>query len=272
MSSLLPQPSSVSQPRLLLVVQGLTVLLLGLGLWVRGITAEKPLPPAERPDVVLSINEPMQFLTAGAHLRIDEADEVIAESSLGEWRSVRDAVFGIEGCPNFSEWIATEEGQACERLLAKLRRGTPEEALAGLALVFELARRTDWETGAFAGSQNAEQLANHLAEWLRLRGNASVEDPTLHEPAMAAMVLYARAMRMAYRAPIFGVKDSALERARDFVRELTGAPDGRLTGLGVALQSRFARAMGRVSDADDPLLGFEEDAQVLFPNLDGACE
>jgi hypothetical protein len=269
----LPAPnSSAAQPRWMLVAQVATVLLFIVALWVRGITAVKPLPPEERPDVVLTINEPMQFLTAGAHLRIDEGDEVIREASLAEWRVVRDAVFALEGCPDFSEWIATEDGQACERLLATLRRGTPEEALAGLALLFELARRTDWETGAFAGSQNAEQIANHLAEWLRLRGDASVEDPTLHEPAMAAMVLYSRAMRFAYRAPMFGVKDSALERAREFIRELTGAPNDRHTDFGVALQSRFARAMGQVSNEDDPLLGFEEDAQVLFPDLDGVCE
>jgi hypothetical protein len=30
--------------------------------------------------------------------------------------------------------------------------------------------------------------------------------------------------------------------------------------------------MELVSNEDDPLLGFEEDAEVLFPDLDGACE
>ena len=272
MTSLLTSAEPSARSRAQLATQGLTVLLLIAGAWVRGVTVQKPLPPEERPDVVLTINEPMQLLTAGAHLRIDEADEVVRELTLAEWRGVRDDVFSLEGCPEFSEWVAGEEGQACERLLATLRRGTSEEALAGLSLLFELARRTRWETGAFAGSQDAELLANHLAEWLRLRGDASVEDPTLHEPAMAAMVLYGRAMRSAYRAPMFGVKDSALERARGFVRELTGAPDGRRSDFGVALQARFSRAMELVSNESDPLLGFEEDAQVLFPDLDGACE
>jgi len=68
------------------------------------------------------------------------------------------------------------------------------------------------------------------------------------------------------------VKDSALERAREFVRELTGAPNDRRTDFGVALHARFSRAMGLVSNEEDPLLGFEEDAQVLFPDLDGVCE
>lgn len=272
MAPLLNIAGTGARPRALLAAQAATVLLLVAGAWVRGVTVEKPLPPEERPDVVLSINEPMQLLTSGAHLRIDEADEVVREPVLADWRHVRDAVFSLEGCPEFSEWIAGEDGQACERLLASLRRGTPEEALAGLSLLFELARRTQWETGAFAGSQDAEQLANHLAEWLRLRGDASVEDPTLYEPAMAAMILYGRAMRLAYRAPMFGVKDSALERARSFVRELTGAPNDRRTEFGVALQARFSRAMGLVSNESDPLLGFEEDAEVLFPDLDGACE
>lgn len=254
-----------------LALHVITALLLAVGLYLRGVEAERPLPPAERPDVVLTITEPMQFLTSGAHLRIDEADEVMRPELATEWRAVRDAVFALEGCPELSAWFEGEEGQACERLLAALRRGTPEEALAALALLFELARRTTWETGAFAGSQDAELLGNHLAEWLRVRAQASVEDPTLNEPALAAMLLYGRAMRFAYRAPMFGVKDAALERARDFLREVAGSPSSR-TKFGVGLQARFTRATNLMEDEADPLLGFEEDAQVLFPGLDGGCE
>jgi len=145
-------------------------------------------------------------------------------------------------------------------------------ALGGLCLIFELARRCDWETGTFGGSTDAEQLALHLAEWLRLRGDASPEDPILHEPALAAMVLYGRSMRYAYQAPVFGQKASALERARVFLRELTGAPQDRRTEFGTALQARFPRAMSLLNQEDDPLEGFEEEAGVLFPDLDGECD
>lgn len=249
---------------------GGTLLLLVAGIAVRGIEAERALTPEERGEAP-SVSEPMQLLGAGAQLRVAELDALVAEERRGEWVELRRALFELDGCPALVGWLDGPEGQRLERLHGELARGTSEEGLAALVLVFELARATEWSPGFFGRAQHAERLGALLAEWLRTRADASVDDPLLHDPATAATVLYARVMRSAYRAPMVGRNDAAHERARRFFDELCGLPGGR-SRFGRALQARFARATGMLAEDGDFLAGFEDEAAVLFPAITGSCD
>ena len=258
-----------STGRLLAVAEAATLVLLLVAVAVRGIEAPRPLPPEERDTPALV--EPLQLLSAGSRARFQQFDVLVRDDLRGPFWKAANAVFELGGCPDLGAWLATPAGLEVEQMIARLRRGSSEEALAGLALIFQIARATEWEAGVFGGARDAERLGRLLSGWLRARGDGCAGDALLHEPALFAVVLYGRAMRKSYDAPLVGREDSALARARGFMAELAGAPEGRRTAFGKALQARFARATGMLADEKDPLRGFEDEARVLLPDLDGDC-
>ncbi len=250
---------------------GVTVALLAGALWVRAWEPARTFGPAAD-DAALSLPSPMQFLQRGGTLRLEELDEYVAESRRARWVRARDVVTNLQGCPRLGAWLDTASGLEFEQLSAELTRGNSEEALASLALLTTLARRTTWEPGFMGGGSDAGRLGGLYAAWLFERADASLEDPLLYEPALSAVVLYGRAMRTAYQAPTFGRDDAAYERARSTLERVVGITERGRTDFGAALQARYGRAVSLLESSDDLLVGFHEEAKVLFRDLDGECE
>ena len=248
------------------------LLLLAAAVAVRGIaptrmTLPKDVAGADRPKIA----EPMQLLARGGRLRAPELDALVEPAHKNEFKASRQTIFRLEDCPPLVEWIDDPDGQAFERTTSDLRAGTRDEAFASLALLFQLARATQWRPGMLARSQHAERLGGLLQEWLRVWGERAARDPLLSEPALAATLLYGRVMRTAWRAPIVGYNAAPYDRSNAFLAELTGIPAGRATPLGEALQARYARAAARLHSDKDVLSGLEEECSVLFPDLTGEC-
>ncbi len=248
------------------------IVLLATAVAVRGIEpARMALPKdvveADRPKIA----EPMQLLASGAKLRAPELDVLVAPAHKNEFKASRQTIFRLDGCPPLVEWIDGPDGQSFERTLSDLRGGTRDEAFACLALIFELARATQWRPGMLARSQHAERLGGMLQEWLRVWAERGARDPLLAEPALAATLVYGHVMRTAWRAPIVGYNAAPYDRSSAFLAELTGIPAGHETALGDALQARYARAAARLHSDKDMLSGLEEECSVLFPDLTGEC-
>lgn len=249
-----------------------TGLLLALSVWVRGIEVAAPPPPEDRPVDEPHIEEPMQLVAPGARHRREELEAFVSEAHRAAWRESAAVVFSLEGCPWLRPWLEGPEGQRCEQLLERLRAGTRDDALAALALVFELARSTRWRP-SWGHAEHAERLGGLLQEWLRAWAERSADDPVLHQPAMAAALFYGSVMRKAWNAPTFGYNRSSLERARAFLAELVGAGSERAR-FGRALQARYPRAFAAFDD-DEPaavLRAFSEESALLFPTAEGDCE
>ncbi len=248
----------------------------GLGfaaaLAVRGIEA---VPPPQPEDVVperAQIQAPMQFLAGGAAERVAELDPWVSADWRAIWQASRNVVFHIEDCPELLGWMEGSEGLRVERLLEGLRKGSREDALAALTLILQLARATDWAPGLRGRPQQAEKLAGLLAPWLRRWGDASATDPVLHEPALAAALVYGRVMRVAWKGPVVGSNQASYERATAFLTELCGLGSRERTPFGAALQARYARAFALLEGQEDRLRGLSEEAVVLLPDLQGGCE
>jgi hypothetical protein len=244
-------------------------LLFAAALAVRGIEAVPPPPPEDAVPSRPQVQAPMQFLSGGAAQRVGELDPWVSEEWRPIWKASRNVVFHIEGCPELLGWMEGSEGLRVERLLEGLRKGSREDALAALALIFQLARATDWAPGLRGRTQNAEKLAGLLAPWLRRWGDASADDPLLHEPALAAALVYGRVMRVAWRAPMVGNDQASYERAAAFLTELCGLGARERRPFGAALQARYARAFALLEGPEDRLRGLSEEAAVLFPDLRG---
>jgi len=247
------------------------VLLLVVAVVVRGIEPARMVLPKDVADDRPRIPEPMQLLAHGARLRAPELDALIEPAHKSEFKASRQAVFRLDGCPPLVEWIDGADGQAFERTCSDLRSGTRDEAFASLALVFQLARATEWRPGLLAHSEHAERLGAMLQEWLRVWGERGARDPLLSEPALAATLLYGHVMRTAWRAPIVGYNAAPYDRGVAFLSDLTGIPVGHDTMLGEALQSRYARAAARLHADKDALSGLDEECSVLFPDMTGEC-
>jgi hypothetical protein len=247
------------------------VLLLAAAVAVRGITPARLALPKDATSDRPRIAEPMQLLARGAPLRAPELDALVDASRAKAFKSTRQTLFRLAGCPPLVEWIDRADGQALERMLGELRSGTREEAFASLALVFQLARATQWRPGVMGHSEHAEKLGGLLQDWLRVWGERGARDPLLSEPALAATLFYGRVMRTAWRAPIVGYNAAPYDRATLFLGELTGLRDARHTALGEALQARYARGASRLRSDKDALSGLEEECAVLFPDLTGDC-
>jgi hypothetical protein len=239
---------------------------------VRGIPAQRVRLPEDAPVEKPRIAEPMQLLSRGASLRVAELDPLVRTELRPSFVAARGIVFAMDDCPALVEWMQSAEGQRAERLLTALRAGSTEEALAALTLVFQIARATDWEPGLTAHAEHAERLGALLQDWLRVWGERAATDPLLVEPALGAMMLYGRAMREAWRAPVLGYNEAPYSRAHAFLMQATGLATSKRTALGEALQARFARVASRLSADVDALMGLEEECAAFFPDLTGGCE
>ncbi len=252
---------------------GAAAILIAGAVAVRLLPAPRVVSAEEQQQEGPRIVEPMQLLGRGAALRVAELDEWIAEERRPRFRAARDQVFHIRDCPESVAWLDGAEGQRVERLLGELRHGSREEALAALALVFQLARATEWDPGVLASipEANAARLAGLAADWLRAWGERGARDPLLAEPTRAAALLYGRLMYMAQHSRVIGTNTSAYERGLKTLSELVGLDSGRRTALGESLQSRHPEAMRKLALESDRLRGFDEEARTAFPDLDGEC-
>ena len=250
-----------------------SVLFVG-ALVVRGIPPARTVAPEDVVEDAPHIVEPMQFLGAGAKLRAGELDAWVAADRKARFKALRDLVYHLDGCPGTHAWLDSVDGQRLERMLGELRTGKREEAFAALALIYQIARATEWKPGLMASTPqaNAERLGGLLQDWLRTWGEKSAKDPLLAEPAAATAMLYGRVMRVAWRAPIVGTVDAPYKRARTFLNELLGTDRSKRTALGELVQSKNGAAIDRfVAGGDDLLRGFDSDALTLFPDLNGEC-
>lgn len=248
-------------------------------LLLAGAVLVRTIPPARATlpkDVVEEkphITEPMQLLSHGARLRAGELDRWVSAPLRASFKSTRQILFDLQGCPPLLEWIDGPEGQQTERLLASLRAGSREDTLAALVLVFQIARACEWSPGVVTRrSEHAERLGGLLQDWLRLWGEKAAKDPLLADPALAATLLYGRAMRTAWRAPLLSKNRAPYDRSIAFLADLTGIGAGRRTDFGEALRARYVRAAEKLLSTSDALLGLEEEAAAAFPDLEGNCE
>jgi hypothetical protein len=154
-----------------------------------------------------------------------------------------------------------------------LRAASREDAFAALVLVFQIGRACEWSPGMVTRrSGHAERFGGLLQDWLRVWGERAAKDPLLAEPALAAAVVYGRAMRAAWKAPLLSNNRAPYERATAFLAGLTGTGSSRRTEFGEALFARYPRAAEKLLASNDVLSGFEEEAVAAFPDLVGNCE
>lgn len=245
--------------------------MLAAGVAVRGIEGGLPPTPEDQAGPSALI-EPLQFLGRNGALRMRELGARIDPARANEWAALWRRPYELSGCPKLGDWMGGPDGQRLERLLAQLRGGSRDEALAALALTFQVARATEWDPGLLARTQHAERFGGLLQDWLRVWGPRAADDGQLLEPALAALLVYGRAMRTAYDAPAIGRAEAPYERARTFLDELTGARAARRTPLGERLAARHPRAWTTLAEKNDFLAGAAEEARALFPELDGECD
>ena len=240
-------------------------------LLVRGAKPAALVRPENAPSEGPSIVQPMQLLARGAGLRVAELDRWISKEQLPEWKAVRGSLFALQDCPATMDWIQGAEGQRFERCVAALRAGTREDAFAALVLVFQLARATEWKPGLRGHTEHAERLGALLESWLRDWSARSADDSLLVGPSLSAVLLYGRALRLAWRAPLVGYNAGPYQRARTLLDEITGGSSHH-TPFGEALQARHPRAALGLGSEADMLKGLEEECAVLYPKLVGDCE
>jgi len=236
---------------------------------LRGLEAPVRVAPEQREERP-TIASPMQLLGVSGSRRSAELAALLPEALRGPWQRVQTGLAAQQACPKTIEWLATPRGQELERTLAELGRGDAPQGLAAAMLLVDLARRTQWEPGMFLGAEHSERIGDLMQAWLARFAEKSADDVTLHEPALAVFLLYGRVMREAYDAPTFGRSQAPFERARSFVRGLCGTVAKSQTDFGRALQTRHPRAyLGLLED--DFLAGCDEEARLLFPDIDGDC-
>ena len=247
------------------------VVLLVIAIWTRGIEGAPLTRPDVDPEVPPAIEEAAQFLSPGAYLRLAELNDVLDPELLTFWQASSGAVFTLEDCPPLLDWMHSKTGLEFETTLRELRSATEVEALAGLTLIFQLARAAEWDPGFLAHSEHAEKLAGLLEAWLFEWAERGIEDPLLFEPTIGAALLYGKLMHVAYDAPFMGRNESALERAQRNTLRLVGVPGAR-THLGRVLQERHPRAIELIESEEASCRGLAEDCETAFPDLDGECQ
>jgi hypothetical protein len=270
-ATIAPMAFSSKGPLATRAAMALAGLLFVFALLVRGAKPAPLLRPEDTPVEEPRIAQPLQLLARGAALRVGELDRWVSREQLAEWKAVRGSAFGITGCPATMDWLDGAEGQRFERCVSALRSGTREDALAALVLVFQLARATEWKPGILGHTQHAERLGALLEGWLRSWSARSAKDALLVEPALSATLLYGRAMRLAWRAPVLGYNAAPYERARALLSEIAGEGAHR-NEFGQALQARHPEAARGLASEADILEGLEEECAVLYPKLVGDCE
>jgi hypothetical protein len=253
-------------------VWGATAALVAGSFAVRGIDVAPPPAPEDAVEERPRILAPMQFLSGGAQERIAELDSWVSQGQRQVWKASRGIVFHLEGCPTLYPWMESTEGLRVERLLEELSRGTREDALAALALIFQLARSCDWDPGLRGRSEHAEKLGSLLAVWLRRWADPSATDPVLHEPALAATLAYGAVMRVAWSAPMVGHNQAPYARATAALTDLCGLAPRERTPFGRSLQARYERAYAILEGEEDRLRGLTEEAAILYPGFEGGCD
>jgi len=251
-------------------LQVATVVVMLVAIGMRGL-AGRPHKFPNRRSPVPPLVEPLQLLGSAADQRLVEIAPRIDLLYRDDWIDTSEIPFLLQGCPDLVDWLPTTDGQRVERMIGQLRRAGEEEAFAALVLLFELARSTHWEPGILAHTQNAERLGQFFQDWLAAWAEPGVDDPLLYEPVMAATLVYARVMRTAYDAPALGRADAPYQRAKEFLSNLTGVGGPRLTTFGQALSTYDPAAFREYLERDDFLRGFEKQALVKFPKIDGEC-
>lgn len=254
-----------------LTLMALTGALLATGILVRGIEGRLPPAPEDLPAGPEALSEPMQFMLRGGGLRMRELAERIDPALRAGWDASWRMPYDLTGCPGLLEWIDGPAGQRLERLLADLRKGDHDSALAALSLLVQVARTSRWQPTLFGGHEDAERLGSMLQDWLRAWAPRAVDDPQLLEPALAGILLYGRVLRTAYNEPALGVADAPYQRARSFLDELTGVRAAQPTPFGARLAARHPRAWTALKSRGDFLAGADEEAGSLFPEIDGEC-
>ena len=254
-----------------LVQASLAVVLTVAAIGVRGLPPSDPPRPVETPDDPVQILEPMQLLRGAGVQRLAEIDPFVSDEQHSAWVDSRAVLGRLEGCPDLSDWIALPEGQRLERTLPQLRKGSREEALGALALVFRIAGATDWLPGNFGGPEDAEILGALLQAWIEDWGEEAAVDPQLYQPSLAAVLLYGRVMQSAFKAGVFGDSERSLERARAFLGRALWEPSGARTRLGELFEAHHPGAVPPDLEGEGFLKGISEEAKLLFPELDGEC-
>ena len=250
---------------------GATVALLIVALGVRAIPGDRPVAPQDRPKQERELREPMQLLGRSASLRVAELDALVSDSQRDAWLTTRRRVFELQGCPKLGDWLDGPEGQAFERTLGELRRGSREDALAALTLTTELARRTEWTQGLLRKNPGAERLSRLFADWLRAWSGRAPTDSLLSEPAIAATALYARAATVAGKR-ILSRDDTLDEAATAFLTQQLRDAQGQATALARAIRAAHPTALSGFDERDKALAGLDSIAERLFPGLDGECK
>jgi hypothetical protein len=250
------------------VYVAITAVLFVAAIFLRGIEAPRRVAPEQRAErAVLAL--PLQFLGPSGAKRSGELKALLPEALREPWTRSTTGL-KLSTCPKTLEWLATPVGQQLERTLAELQRGDSAQGLAALVVVVELARNTKWAPNMFLGPEHAERVGQLLQTWLQQFAEKSSDDPTLHEPALAAALLYARVMRAAYDAPALGRNRAPYERAKSFTRGLCGLEAKTQTQFGRALKERHPRAFKSLIE-DDFLAGGDEEARLAFPDVAGDC-
>lgn len=240
---------------------------------VRGLSGEAPIAPADRERAPDELKAPMQFLGASASLRADELTPRVRDSLREDWLFVQQFVARQTGCPRTADWLSSRSGLRFERLTDELRRGSRDEALAGLYLVFELARRTDWSVGLMGRPQDAEKVAGLLRDWLSAWAERATDDTLLAEPAVAATLTYAYAMRAIASPVMFGGGDAAtVARARQFLSDLLYDVQGQPKRMYALLSARHPSSLSDFATKRDALGGFAEACETVFPELGKGCD
>lgn len=257
------------------LTMALVVALLAAGLFVRGLeplAAEEPGERATPEEEKRLVPEPMQLLRANSRRRLAELDPFVDPDVAKEWTAARNALFTFDDCPELAPWLESGEGQHFERLLTGLQRGSREEALGALALIFQVARSCDWSPGYFGGAAGSERLGGLLRGWLGDWAEEGVQDPLLYEPTLAAVLLYGKVMHTSYRGNWISDNDSSLDRARTFLARLLGDAGEHRTRLALALEARFPGTLAEDPEDEEFLDGFEREAELAFPDLTGECD
>lgn len=244
--------------------------LLVVGVWVRGVGLRGG-ERAPRSELAPTIPEPMQLLSRAARTRIDERWLWIEPERRERWERCYRRPFELQDCPRFQPWSATPAGVDTLLLVGELTRGKAEEALTALALVFELARRTEWTAGLLSSGEDASELARVLETWLAIWAPVSARDPLLAEPARAAFALWGRVSSVVVDAPLFGVDEAAASHARVFADSLTRSRTSAPTDFGRAFAEASPRAFAQLLEDDGFLSGLAEESARVFPEIDGGC-
>ncbi len=237
--------------------------------WVRTIEPTIISAP-ESEGEALPILEPMQLLRVGGEERLAELDILVDLNRRVAFADTRLDLLDLDGCPPLGDWIRGPRGLAFEQTVAALSRGSRTEALAALALVFQLARTTEWAPGVFGGAQAPERLGGLLSVWLDRWGEDAMDDAQLYEPTLAAVLLYGHVMNVAFKSGMFETSVVSRERAQANLTRYAGEQGERRSALGIALNTRFPGALASaVTDGD--LSGFTRETELIFPELNGEC-